>query len=189
MACKVLTPQQIKEIEASSLPHRVLARMFNVSPTTIWHVKPKRTARVSKSEVLRFMEHVQFVDEHWLWTGAPSGRGYGQFRKDDGVLVPAHRRSYELFVGPISPGKWILHTHEGMKLCVNPNCLYQGDASCNRIDYLQSGGISHGQKLTPAAVRDIRSSDLAVAELARKYNADEATIYCARVGQTWKFVR
>ena len=39
------------------------------------------------------------------------------------------------------------------------------------------------------AVRDIRSSDLAVAELARKYNAEEATIYCARVGQTWKFVR
>jgi DNA-binding transcriptional regulator YiaG len=189
MACKVLTSQQIKEIEASSLPHRVLAKMFNVSPTTIWYVKPKRTAREPRSEIQRFMECVQPSSEHWLWVGGSLSRGYGRFRRDDGVMVYAHRHSYELFVGPIIPGKWILHKHEGIKLCVNPNCLYQGDASSNRIDYLQSGGISGGQKLTPTAVRDIRSSDLTVTELARKYNADEATVYCARVGQTWKFVR
>lgn len=57
----------------------------------------------------------------WLWTASLSTNGYGQFTPY-GRTVPAHRFSYETFVGPIPPRLEIDHLC-GVRRCVNPDHL------------------------------------------------------------------
>ena len=52
--------------------------------------------------------------ECWRWTGSISPNGYGRFN-----LIYAHRRSYELHVGPIPEGLTIDHLCRH-RWCVNP---------------------------------------------------------------------
>lgn len=70
----------------------------------------------------RFLAKVTIssIDKCWNWQGAvASGYGYiGVGYKS----IPAHRVSYELFVGPIPKGNEIDHTCIN-KLCVNPKHL------------------------------------------------------------------
>jgi hypothetical protein len=54
----------------------------------------------------------------WLWTGALTGTGYGQFWIGDRTTV-AHRFSYELLVGPIPRGRDLDHKCR-IRCCVNP---------------------------------------------------------------------
>jgi HNH endonuclease len=88
----------------------------------------------------RFMGHVDVVDGHWIWTGAViPNNGYGKVRDPDSRRdMTAHRYSYQLFVGPIPEGVHVLHKHEGMKLCVNPEHLYLGDQVDNSAAYRQT---------------------------------------------------
>ncbi|WP_326564520.1 HNH endonuclease signature motif containing protein [Micromonospora peucetia] len=51
----------------------------------------------------------------WIWGGRPTRDGYGTF----GKATRAHRRAYELAVGPIPKGLVIDHLCE-TRLCVNP---------------------------------------------------------------------
>lgn len=56
----------------------------------------------------------------WLWRGGRTPSGYGTFSwRENGRVrgTPAHRRSFELFVGPIPDGYEIDH------LCSNPPCV------------------------------------------------------------------
>lgn len=70
----------------------------------------------------RFFARVaQIPNGCWLWTGGKSGVGYGQFWFD-GRLRPAHRWSYERFVGPVPENLTVHHTCE-VKACVNPEHL------------------------------------------------------------------
>ena len=86
------------------------------------------------------MGHVDVVDGHWIWTGAViPNNGYGKVRDPDSRRdMTAHRYSYQLFVGPIPEGVHVLHKHEGMKLCVNPEHLYLGDQVDNSAAYRQT---------------------------------------------------
>ncbi|GAB2952146.1 hypothetical protein GCM10027280_45680 [Micromonospora polyrhachis] len=52
----------------------------------------------------------------WIWGGQPSWDGYGKFGKGG---HRAHRRAYELAIGPIPPGMVIDHLCE-VRVCVNP---------------------------------------------------------------------
>jgi hypothetical protein len=58
-------------------------------------------------------------DGCWLWPGHLTTFGYGQVSdpKDRTKLTYAHRRSYEMLVGPIPVGMHIDH------LCRNPSCI------------------------------------------------------------------
>ena len=89
------------------------------------------------TEAEQFMRHVEVVDGHWMWLGAVVvNNGYGKVTapgstRTNRKIMTAHRRAYQLFVGPIPEGIHVLHKHEGMKLCVNPDHLYLGD----QVDY------------------------------------------------------
>ena len=56
-------------------------------------------------------------DECWLWTGAVTRRGYGEFRNKQ-----ASRVAWALTVGPIGDGLEIAHIC-GLRRCVNPDHL------------------------------------------------------------------
>ena len=68
----------------------------------------------------RFFRKVTVTDDCWLWTGGIAGQ-YGQFRCKD-KRVPAHRFSYEMFVGPIPEGLFVDHLC-CVKRCVKPTHL------------------------------------------------------------------
>lgn len=69
-------------------------------------------------------------DGHWLWQGTVKADGYGVMtvyvEGDDGTLrktsTTAHRRLYELWVGPLGVGEELDHLC-GVKRCVRPDHL------------------------------------------------------------------
>lgn len=93
---------------------------------------------MNKSLEQRFWSKVEFTDECWLWTGAPTRWGYGQFSvgtyKKQKMVRP-HRLAYELLVGPIPEGLSLDHVCHNRdtecvggtqcihRLCVNPDHL------------------------------------------------------------------
>lgn len=75
----------------------------------------------------RFMAHVVMeITGCWIWNDKPNT--YGTFEGQ-----PAHRASWEMFQGPISPGHQVLHGCD-MKGCVNPMHLRPGTQLENSDD-------------------------------------------------------
>lgn len=81
---------------------------------------PLRVKTVSE----RFTRYVKVDAETgcWVWTGAKQKDGYGTI--SDNGRRPAHRVSYERFVGPLIKGLTIDHLCRN-RLCVNPDHLEQ----------------------------------------------------------------
>lgn len=70
----------------------------------------------------RIMAHVVVnADGCWEWSGAATRRGYGLIRVG-GILMSAHRTSYEALRGPIPPGLVLDHLCKNT-YCVNPDHL------------------------------------------------------------------
>jgi hypothetical protein len=71
----------------------------------------------------------------WLWLGADTGQGYGQwaYKKDWGS---AHRKVYEYFVSPIPEGQIVRHMCDNPR-CVNPEHLILGSKKDNRRDFME----------------------------------------------------
>ena len=67
----------------------------------------------------RIQRHITKDGDCWLWTGTKRPNGYGHINAGRGRYIPAHRASYEAFVGPIPEGLHIDHLC-GKPLCVNP---------------------------------------------------------------------
>lgn len=74
----------------------------------------------------------------WLWTGAMRADGYGVLRSR-----PAHRVSYEVFVGPIADDMVICHRCD-VRNCVNPEHLFQGTQRENILDASSKGRLCSG---------------------------------------------
>lgn len=69
----------------------------------------------------RFLAKIEITEECWLWTASCDGTGYGKI-SINGRLVPAHRASYELFIGPIPEGLDLDHLCR-VHRCVRPEHL------------------------------------------------------------------
>ena len=132
---------------------------------------------MNEKTVRRFWAKVQKTPDCWLWTASKRHKGYGAFcwYNKDGKYVQggAHRFAYQLLVGPIPTGMFVLHKCD-TPACVNPEHLFIGTSQDNVDDMMRKGrhvaggtytygeykrGMQHwNSKLTPEAVRDIRDS-------------------------------
>lgn len=98
-------------------------------------------------------------DPCWIWTGnCPDGR-YGHIKINQKIHL-VHRLSYEVHVGPIPWGLWVLHKCDNPP-CVNPDHLYAGTAKQNVMDKIDRcrGGYCemHGRSvLTNSEVCSIK---------------------------------
>lgn len=146
----------------------------------------------------RFFNFIGSVTESGciLWKGFTNEDGYGKIVTDTkGIQSPAHRVSYEFFVGPVPPGVWVLHKCDNPS-CINPTHLFLGDNLINIADKTakgrQSRGESHGRAvLTETQVKRIRklhSEGEFIRALAREYDVDRATIASIVHRRNWKHI-
>lgn len=125
----------------------------------------------------------------WIWTACKQ-IGYGQFLVD-GKPVRAHRFSYQIFRGSISPGHYICHRCD-TRACVNPLHLFAGTQKENMNDASKKGRLSGQRKkyvsvpksdetaprarLKNSDVYFIRDSSLSTKELMKIFGVCKHTI-------------
>lgn len=136
--------------------------------------------------------------EEWKRARMGGTHHYGQVRVN-GKLYYAHRISYQIHHGPVSPGLRVLHR------CDNPPCqrkahLFAGTAKDNSVDMRDKGrwgnrpfpGSSNGfAKLDEDKARAILVAYDAGAtqvELASLYGVTQATISLVVRRETWRHV-
>jgi hypothetical protein len=96
---------------------------------------------------------------HWTSGKSGPGIGYGVMTYQKQHLRASHV-SYELFVGEIPDGLFVLHRCDN-SICVNPVHLFLGTDKDNADDKVAKGRCPRGEqmtqsKLTEAAVIEIR---------------------------------
>lgn len=109
----------------------------------------------------------------WEWAGYRDSDGYGQLGRN----TKAHRRMYELAIGPIPAGLLILHACDNPP-CVQPEHLFAGTKRDNGIDMAAKGRAALA-RLSIDQVRVIRAR-VAAGEvqrrIAREYGVRPNTI-------------
>jgi hypothetical protein len=142
--------------------------------------------------IARLMERVEYDTNGgcWLWPGS-SRRGYGEMRFGAEHLG-VHRASFSVFKGGL-PGGFVCH-HCDVRQCFNPDHLFLGDPSTNRLDMIakgrgpdSSGENSACAKLTLAQAMSVpeRLKAMTTAGLAREYGVSQAAIYGIARGIRW----
>lgn len=153
----------------------------------------------SRPWVERFWEKVAVasVDQCWLWTSSTDVWGYGLLLRA-GRMARAHRISYELNVGPIPDGLYVLH-HCDNPTCVNPQHLYAGTPADNARDREARGRriAAHGSqsgkaKLTESVVGEMRrayaNGGTTHAALGKRFGVAEQTVQNVLAHKTWQHV-
>lgn len=125
----------------------------------------------------------------WLWTGAKSSTGYGNFAVADHRTQSAHRVAYQLFVGRIPAGRVVLHRCH-RPLCMNPRHLYLGTHAIKSRATAQRLRVGT-RKLSPKDVRAIkqayRGGELQRA-IARRYGVAQTTIRAVCQHRSWRWI-
>lgn len=139
----------------------------------------------------RFEAKVRRYDDPrrcWLWTGAKSSTGFGNFVVAKNRTQPAHRVAYRLFVGPIPAGRVVLHRcHRA--LCMNQRHLFLGThAAKNRV---MARRLRVGtRKLRPEDIRAItaayRGGEMQKA-IAQRYGVAQTTISAVCRHRSWQW--
>lgn len=83
----------------------------------------------------RFWSKVTKTDGCWVWAASRGRQGYGHFDLD-GKIEKAHRVAYQLVLGPIPDGAFILHSCDNPP-CVNPAHLRVGTHVDNMRDMVE----------------------------------------------------
>lgn len=147
-------------------------------------------------------------DECWEWQRARLNTGYGILNVN-GKRVYAHRRAYELAIGPL--GKMFACHHCDNPPCCNPAHLFAGTNRDNMQDCVAKGrhkprvakqpkapkpepkpAWMGNNKLTPEIAVEIRAlyaaGGITYRKLASRYGVSESNICRLIKGYTWKEV-
>ncbi len=130
-----------------------------------------------------YWQKVRKGDGCWEWTGAHSPAGYGLHRFH-GVQRSTHRISWEMHVGPIPDGLFVLHKCDNPP-CVNPAHLWLGTQADNVHD-----AFAKGRRHTPTVSPERRArgsrggtaklTEPIVATIRRRLEAGEPCTALAR---------
>lgn len=129
----------------------------------------------------------------WIWMLAtmPTGWPYGQCTYKKRHMY-AHRLAWEAYYGPIPQGLHVLHRCDTPPCC-NPHHLFLGKDKENKEDQVKKGRSLRGEdhnmaKLSEQQAREILAlcGIVSDAELARRYNVSDATIWMIRHRRTWR---
>lgn len=166
--------------------------------------------RRSLPERLRKFVTLGKISECWDFSGGSRHKfGYGLMRID-GKMVGAHRAAYEAAVGPIPPGKHILHSCD-RPICCNPAHLRVGTSADNVDDRDYRGRTAKGPeratlqrkicrrgsnhqdaKLDERKVRFARKAysegRFSQQELADRYGVSQAAMSSALLRKTWTHI-
>jgi len=128
------------------------------------------------------------VGDCWNWSGGCHGVGYGCVPAKLHASRYAHRAMYELAVGPIPKGYYVLHTCDN-RLCINPAHLWAGTHLENIKDMQakqrHSGG-SMPNESNPwckfsdeqiAAIRKARALGIGKRQIERDFGISETHFY------------
>lgn len=129
----------------------------------------------------------------WLWLGATTPKGYGQFYFPPRNMVRAHVVSWELNRGPRN-GLCVLHNCDN-RCCVNPDHLRLGTQQENVADRElrgrrapQQGSMNGRATFTEDDVRIIRADPRRPRFIAADWGAPLSTIQNIRHRISWKHV-
>jgi hypothetical protein len=141
----------------------------------------------------RFWLNVNKTGKCWEWTGYRDPHGYGRLNID-GTPILAHRISWQIHNGPITPYLHILHKCDNPK-CVRPKHLFLGNQASNNADMKAKGrhnpGVSRGEdhgcsKLTAEQALEIRASKEKGKVLAERYGISLTNVYDIKNGKIWR---
>ena len=141
-----LTNAQVEAIRKDGRTLRAIAAAYGLSSHSYVNRIKLGTIRKKPLPTLkeRFLAKVKIVDGHWLWTGSVIGEGSQQRGRMNinGKGKLASHVSWELFVGPVPPDKWLLHKREcNLALCVWFEHLYLGTREDNTQDAMALGTL------------------------------------------------
>jgi hypothetical protein len=130
-----------------------------------------------------------------LWVGKRNDDGYGKFNRES-YRGLAHRKSYEVAIGPIPDGCVVMHTCD-VSCCVNPNHLRAGTQLDNIADRVakgrsrggdRSGENSRVAKLNWDMVRQIRTraeNGESHGSIAKDFPVSRSAITAVVAGKKW----
>jgi hypothetical protein len=173
------------------------------------------TSKYTSKDIARFWSKVDKSDNAdacWVWIAGTSKAGYGRFSWHYRNMH-AHRIGYELSVGEIPDGLWVLHSCDNPR-CVNPSHLFLGTRQDNIDDMNNKGrgvrlsgeqhgmrahperaarGSLHGRaKLTESDVLLIRqrfaAGGVSQAQLAREAGIGATTMFHILARHTWQHI-
>lgn len=137
----------------------------------------------------------------WIFNGPVAGKGYGSLRWA-GKQQYAHRLSFEMHIGPIKKGLFVLHRCDNPP-CVNPAHLFLGTNQDNMDDMVAKGRANGHFRTSPIVgemnpravltekmVRNIRDSigRESPTDIAKRLGVKRCSVYHVVYGHTWRHV-